>query len=239
MKALNNSELEYMRRVRRLEWVASYQNEDPASVRSRYISDPRTPWWSLSYFQRKLLTSRSSSVSIFSHPRIDVLPNQVTTVKGQSLHEEKIQYDLKTKSICIPASACSSPKTSNTTVVFMRSFSGGQQLYVNQNGVVEYTIRTDVVETTKYALTCTICTVHRKLLPIGLEIVVNNNVTKIMLDQSYTMGMWQETTPVIVEVGGCDSKDTLLRITREMESFGFGLKKITLVPISNEATIIM
>lgn len=232
MKALYNSEDEYMKKVRRLEWVASFYNEDSSSVRGRYLPDSKTPWWSLSFFQRKLLLSQSRSLTVFSHPRIDVVPNLITRIKDKVLKVEHVKYDKETNCIYIPAVACSNPKTTTSSVVYMRCFSGGQQLYVNQNGVVEYKIHVECKEKTKYALTCSICTVHRKLKPIGLEISVNNNTTKLNIEQPYTMGFWKETTPVIVELDGMKSYDIVFRIIREMESFGFGLQSIMLRPLS-------
>jgi hypothetical protein len=233
MKALNNSEDNYMKKVRRLEWIASFQNEDATSVKSRYLPDPKTPWWSLSFFQRKLLSDQSSSLSVFGHPRIDVLPNIIERVKSKVLDAEYINYDQVTHCIYIPAVACSTPTKSTSSVVFMRCFSGGQQLYINLDGVVEYTIHVEsAAEKIKYALTCSVCTVHRNLKALGFEISINNyNSTKLTVEQPYTMGYWKDTAPVILELSGQKSYDIILRIVRQNESFGFGFKSITLCPI--------
>ncbi len=107
--------------------------------------------------------------------------------------------------IIIPATSCSNPKKATNDVLFLYSFLGGKQLHLRGDATVEYTLTADLLTPTakQYNLTCLVCTVHRNEKPVLLTVGSDSDddvVAVIFVEFPYTMGMWQETAPVVVEV---------------------------------------
>ena len=135
-----------------------------------------------------------------------------------------------TGAIVIPASSCSSPGRKQNKVSFLPSFSGGEQLFVQQDATVEFTLALANVPPGTYNLTCCVCTVHRSEQPILLTVALGgkkdpsaDHVVKL----PYTVGMWEETEPVTIEVGAA----TKLRFARPQQQYGFSFKEVRLVPV--------
>ena len=99
--------------------------------------------------------------------------------------------------------------------------------------MIEYLLPPDYLSNgaTQYTLTCRVCTVHRQEEPILLTIgpaSKDDPSTVHTIKLPYTMGLWEETEPVIVELGGSAST---LRFARPKQMFGFAFKDIRLVPV--------
>jgi hypothetical protein len=56
-------------------------------------------------------------------------------------------------------------------------------------------------------------------------------VISVEFPYTYTMGMWQETAPVVVELGGPDVTNMTLTFARQTESCGITVKEIKLTPV--------
>jgi hypothetical protein len=56
MRALESEEA-FMKKVRRLGWVAFFHNEAEKSVKVDCLPNPKTPWWSLSLFTRQFFNN--------------------------------------------------------------------------------------------------------------------------------------------------------------------------------------
>jgi hypothetical protein len=144
---------------------------------------------------------------------------------------EAVVCDNKTGAIVIPASSCSDPANATKKVMFVPSFLGGQQLFVKEDAEVEYCLpqpflKSDVA---KYKLTCRVATAHRFEQPITLTI----GPTVYVITLPYTMGLWDYTEPVIVELDGSITK---MRFARPNQPFGFAFKVIRLDPVeANES----
>lgn len=101
----------------------------------------------------------------------------------------------KDGAIAIPAVACSIPRNNTANILFMKSFSGGMQLHHRQSEAFEYAF--DAPAAGKYSLTARVVTVHK-----DQHLLLATNGSKAPLDIAvpYTIGSWQETEPVAIEL---------------------------------------
>jgi hypothetical protein len=79
-----------------------------------------------------------------------------------------------------------------------------------------------------------VCTVHRNEMPVLLTVGNDSDddvVAVISVEFPYTMGMWQETAPVVVELGGSDVTNTTLTFARQSTICGITVKEIKLTPV--------
>jgi hypothetical protein len=232
------SEEMFAAKVRRLEWVAALNMENSESVRGHFLPHPDSLWWSLSFFQRKLLVAMSTKADVFMHCPIDQLHNFLQRVNSANVcHLDTLnQIQNVSNQIIIPAVSCSNPQQSTPDVHFMKCFSGGQQLFITGGGSVEYTIIPPILpkKSTTYNFSCILCTVHRVESPLTL--VVRSDDTDgepVSIIIPYTCGMWAETNPVKISIGGACVNQVTIKIVRTNEMFGYSIKQILLVPTSS------
>jgi hypothetical protein len=228
----------YMKKVLRLEWLGFLQKENAKSVRRDGLPSPDCLWWTLSMMQRKRLAHGSDCKHQKISPRgaacgsNNLVRNLSDRTGSCKSNPGAISRDTSSGAIFIPADACSSPDKGNKKVSFMKSFSGGQQLFLKEDAVVEYTLPAKLVaETRKYKLICCVCTAHRKEQPVQLTVNHNDKQTSSTIKLPYTMGFWEDTEPVAVELGGRCAKIIKLSLARPKQKFGFSLREIKLVPL--------
>ena len=127
--------------------------------------------------------------------------------------------------ITIPAVACSKPTGSTGKILFMDSALGGKQLHYGRTGGhqgFEYTF--DAPEAGTYALRAKVATPSWKQ---SLRLAVNGSEESLEIDLPFTVGMWETTAPIEVElVRG----ENVLRFSREGEVKGVTIKEFTLTP---------
>jgi hypothetical protein len=237
-------EEEYLQQVLRLEWMGQFRKESNTTVRKSCIPDQKSPWWALSLMQRKILAAGAAGAAA---------DTECATRKGgklfylkslqftqlERLKERPATCEVVAKDddeIVIPAATCSKPTKGTDKVLFMDSFLGGKQLHLRSNATVEYTLSADLLTPTakQYNLTCLVCTVHRNEEPVLLTVGSNSDddvVAVLSVEFPYTMGMWQETAPVMVELGGPDVTSTTLTFARQSTSCGISIKQIKLTPV--------
>lgn len=133
--------------------------------------------------------------------------------------------------ITIPASATSKPTESTGKIIFMNSNLGGRQLHYSRNGghqEFEYTF--DAPTAGRYALTARVVTPSWKQ---SLLLAVNDAKQPVEIALPFTVGMWDTTEPVEIEL----AKGTnVLRFTREGEVKGVTIKDFTLTPMRGRAS---
>mmetsp|Transcript_22620 Transcript_22620/g.34882 ORF Transcript_22620/g.34882 Transcript_22620/m.34882 type:complete len:553 (+) Transcript_22620:762-2420(+) len=155
--------------------------------------------------------------------------------------------------IIIPAAACSRPLKSTKNFIFMKSFSGGHQIHHINDEVFEYTLQSTGVPPGKYGLSLKVCTVHadNALQPLLLTITSTNTDRKewhededdgfesltsiVSITTPYTMGMWEETKPVEIELFEESSSNNyahVLSFSRETPNLGLTIKEIILTKCS-------
>jgi len=129
--------------------------------------------------------------------------------------------------ITIPAAATSKPTKSTGKISFMNSNLGGKQLHYSRNGghqKFEYTF--DAPAAGKYALTARVVTPSWKQ---NLLLMVNDAKTPVKITLPFTVGLWDETEPAVIELG---QGKNVLRFSREGDVKGVTLKDFTLTPVS-------
>jgi hypothetical protein len=137
--------------------------------------------------------------------------------------------------IIIPAANCTDPMP---LVFIMDSFLGGKQVQLKNKAKVEYTLAADLLtqKAKEYNLTCLFCTVHRNEKPVKLTVKSNSDEGEGAVQDvefPYTMGMWQETAAVVVELGGPDVTTTTLKFARRSNMGGITVKEIKLTPVDH------
>lgn len=239
------SDAVYGQKVLRLQWIASVWQENESTVRRHCQPDPKSPWYTLAMYQRRRLAPLATNELEHPHP-VNIGDGDGTGVQhnkiGALLQQQSSPSSTVCEAVCrsdetgvilIPAAAWSSPTSTGNKVQFMASFLGGQQLFVKEDCVLEYILPKHFLPTgsARYLFTCRIATAHRSEKPISLTIGGDCGVSyEVALP--YTMGMWGETEPVVVELDGSKQNSVVpLRLARSHQPFGFALKDLRLVPV--------
>jgi hypothetical protein len=98
--------------------------------------------------------------------------------------------------ISIPAAACITPAASTAKILFMESDLGGIQLHYKRKGSPEsFVYEVTVPAAGDYLLSAKVVTINRDQ---SLQLNLNDLDTMIDLPLPYTIGMWEESTPVRV-----------------------------------------
>jgi len=226
--ALNDDGSLYYRLVGRLEMLALFRKEHNKSLRSQCMVDPKNPIYSLSLLQRRILRDQRGKI------RSTCTDETKVESKDSHRHNYYLSQPLNTRhflsagNIVIPTSSCSKPEKSTRNVIFSPSFLGGTQVCIHADAKVKYTIPSSMLPDASvphtYKLTCHICTVHRDEPPMLLTISSKNGrkedtISCAQIKVPYTMGMWTDTQPVEVKLGG-STKNYVLTLQRQLPNLG-------------------
>lgn len=220
------SDRTYMEQVLRLEWFALFKKENYALVADG-VPDPSAPYFSLSMLNRKLLCENNQK----RKREIDrEVVSKLSLIRAADVLKEEIRLTGESQYI-IPAVECSSPEKPTKDVLFLKSFLGGQQLYIQGTAVITYTLGAFLIpqKPTPYKLSCLVSTVHRGEKP--LKVVVSSGKSSQVeydLEMPYTKGMWTETEPILIDLGGAGLENTTLSLNRQSNDFGIALKHLVL-----------
>ena len=129
--------------------------------------------------------------------------------------------------ITIPAAATSKPTKSNGKILFLNSILGGKQLHYSRNGgAQDFEYAFDAPAAGRYALTARVVTPswQQRLL-----VMVNDAKTPVVVELPFTVGRWERTHPVEVEL---IAGRNLLRFAHGSDGFakGFSIRDFTLTP---------
>jgi hypothetical protein len=225
----------YLRAVVKLEMVAFLSNESNATVLQDCLPSPDSPWYAIALMQRMRWVHGVASVPRVSRP-VYSRNNKIQALIDRPLSVEPLVRE--EGKIIIPAASTSNPTRETRQIFFPKSFLGGLQLVLTVDSSVEYTLSPDMLTDTptKYQLTCRVCTVHRNEDPILLTISPNQeggpDDATVAVKMPYTVGMWEETEAVIVEIGGPGVTFTKLTVKRQVKQYAISIKDIKLVAIS-------
>ena len=232
-RILNDND-KYLRQVSRLEHISALCGEDCKSVTGKFLPSDKCPWYSLALAQRQRLRERSPS----NEKKPDPVPilsrnNEIQAILQTPLDRGSITR-LQDGTIHISASATSRPKRETRTIFFPQSFlEGGQQLLLPSSESVEYNIPASVLgdEPCKYKMSCRVSTVHRHETPLNIRLQVEGNdiCEPVQVPLVYTVGMWKETEPIIVEIPSAE--EVTLVVARSRKEFAIGVKDFKLVPL--------
>ena len=143
--------------------------------------------------------------------------------------DRKISVD-RAGVITIPAAAATSPAKSTGKVLFLESSLGGMQMHYSRNGGdkdVVYTFEAPAAGT--YALTMRVAVPAWKQ---NVNIIVNGQAATLELP--HTVGMWETTEPIKIDLAKGKNTLTLSRkgVQQEVAIKGFTVRDFTLSPVA-------
>jgi len=144
-------------------------------------------------------------------------PEESSPLVTVTIGEEDRRMDVSNKGvITIPAAACVAPTASTAKILFMKSELGGIQLHYRRKGSPEsFVYEVTVQQAGDYQLSAKVVTVNRDQ---SLQLTLNGRDKPIDVPLPYTIGMWQDTQPVIIPL--VKGKNTLSFTRSVPEEFG-------------------
>lgn len=237
----------YLQQVMRLEWLARYQKESNKTIRKPCIYDPNAPWYALSLVQRRILSKldkfKKSNGGESHYPKS-------TRIVPKILHVQAAAPTVKglaiccNNGICIPAD--NTPTSPSNKILIMPSFSGGRQLFLGADAIVDYALEDRWLSPVRrnYRLTVKLATAHAKdaallvtVIPKGRWMGRNGqkNAAKrqeaedcYRLPLPYTKGLWGVTEGIDITLS---NEHASISLQREWNhKFGVALKEVRLEP---------
>jgi len=223
-QARERGEESYFNQVRLLELIGDVLGEKPLDGMTG-LPDAACFWRSLALMGKKRLSSQPQPAKDLTKPYVyNILTDRLT--KTGRLEAPESFGD---GTIIVPAACCSSPSQSTKNIVFADSFLGGKQVNCREGDSLEYTLSD--IPAGHYAVTLRVCTVHLKQQPLLLTVSGDGdaavNVATIVIP--YTIGEWEYTNPVQVELS---EGVNVLTLARETPNFGLTIKEIILTPMN-------
>ena len=221
---------ESYKQIARAHWIASAHGE------SRYFGfhSHRTEiplWNTIALYQQRHLIAESDAKTLAAVGE-DIGEANVTKEKVEIIKVELSDEDRQVKVgsdgvITIPAAATSNLSDSTKKVIFMPSNQGGLQLHysrVKDPQPLEYTI--EAPKAGKYALTAKVVTPSWKQ---HLHITANGSDKPVDLELPHTVGMWEITAPVMIEL---KAGKNVLTFNHRTDGYnkGFSIHEFKLTP---------
>ena len=152
---------------------------------------------------------------------------KVEIIKVELSEDDKKVQLAKDGSITIPAAATSKPTKSTGKIIFMPSNQGGLQMHYSRNGngqPFEYTF--DATKAGKYALTAKVVTPSWK----QQLIISANGAEPVELELPHTVGMWETTAPVTIQL---KAGQNVLNFQHQTDGYakGFSIHHFRLTPL--------
>jgi hypothetical protein len=214
--------------VKRAQWIGDAMGEPRVFG---FVSGDPGFWYGVSLYTQRALIEAAQAKTLDAVGQ-DIAEANVTreTIEIAKVtltdEDKRIHTDAK-GAIIIPAAATSKPTTSSGGIIFMDSVLGGKQLHYSRNGgnaVFEYTFEAPAGG--KYALTGQVVTPSWQQ---RLAVKANgDDAAKIELP--HTVGMWDKTAPVTIELKQGTNVLSFSRETDGQEK-GFSIKDFTLTPL--------
>jgi hypothetical protein len=135
--------------------------------------------------------------------------------------------------ITVPVAAATKPEKSTGKIIFMPSVLGGTQLHYSRNGGnqdFEYTI--NAPSAGKYALTAKVVTPSWQQY---LVLKVNGDDKAVEIPLPFTVGMWEQTDPVTVEL---KKGRNVLNFSHRSDGQpkGFSIREFKLAPVNGSVS---
>ncbi len=214
--------------VERAQWIGDAMGEKPVYG---FLSGDPAFWHGVSlYTQRAII--ESSKAKTLAAVGEDIGEANETKEKVDIVNVKMTKKDQEISvgsdgAIKIPAVATSDPTKSTGKIIFMPSALEGKQLHYSRNGGnkdFEYTF--DAPAAGKYALKAKVVTPSWKQ-----HLMVSSNGSKEPVDMElpHTVGMWDVTAPVVVEL---KKGKNVLKFSHHTDGYakGFSIKEFTLTP---------
>lgn len=214
--------------VKRAQWIGDAMGE----ARSYGLITKNEPafWNGVSLYTQRALIEASKAKTLAAVGE-DIAEASDSKVKEKvadvaiSDEDRKVTVDAKGV-ITLPAAATSNPTKSGGKILFLDSVLGGKQLHYSRTSShqpFEYTFEAPAAG--KYRLSARVATPSWKQ---GLKLVVNGKGQPLDVPLPYTVGMWENSDPLEIElVKGTN----VLRFTREGNVKGVSIRDFTLTPV--------
>ena len=221
---------ESYKQVARAQWIGSAHGE---SRHYGFLSHrEEIPFWNtIALYQQRHLIVDSDAKTLAAVGE-DIGEANVTKEKVEIIKVELSDKDREVKvaangEITIPAAATSNLNVSTGKVIFMPSNQGGLQLHYSRSGgaqPLEYTF--EAPKAGKYALTAKVVTPSWKQ---HLHITANGADKPVDLELPHTVGMWEMTAPVMVEL---KAGKNVLTFNHHTDGYakGFSIHEFKLTP---------
>ena len=242
-----SSPVRYRQLVQRLSWVARKNGERGQSVRGSNDPSMGEPWSALALFQRKILAAHGGkSVALGDATnkinKQEIGDKVISKIQRMRNQNEPVNgtpsWNQAKTTLTVPADCLSKPKKSNNKVQFHPCFAGGRQIFLKEDGELEYTLEPmllapdNSIKAKQWNISFCVCTVHRDetnlVVAVSTEGTDGSKAT-YNVPLPYTKGEWHTTEPVTIalEEGGPKK----ISLTRAYKKFGISLKQITLSPL--------
>jgi hypothetical protein len=222
------SEQEYYEKIVLLECLADACKEKNKKIDEAGFVNPNKVWRSLALMQRKIFAAQDNPES-YQRTGPSVVVSKIEKYI-QEIDEKAppLPFEVEAKGGVIIPAASFTESNGKKHVRGHQSFGGGTQLHlVDGEGYVTYEIPANVTfqEDKEYMLTAKVNTVHLKQQNLQLEI---DDGETYLIEIPYTVGEWQDTKPVKIEVGGL----SIMKFYRKKadDCFGLAIKSFTLSP---------
>jgi hypothetical protein len=215
--------------VKRAQWIGNLNGEQP--VYGLVTKTPPGLWYGISlYIQKSVIESANAKtleavgqdIAEATETKEKIIETQANIADKD--REVRVNND---GTIHIPAIATSNPTKSTGKIIFMNSHDGGQQLHYGPSAKhqnFEYIV--DAKSAGKYALTATIVTPSWRQ---NFLLKVNGASEPIKIELPFTVGKWETTQPVTIEL---KQGQNTLTFTREGNTKGISIKDFTLTPLN-------
>jgi len=212
---------EYFKRLVTLQCLADIVDGDPNQIpeNEKDVLHPERMWRSMAIVSMELLfQTEPEVVRTFKREGVGLVVTNCEKYLEKfqkDAPDKEIKYSKKHDRLLVPA--CRHGFKGGNTIV-IDSFEGGKQLNFVADGAVEYEVPDNTPSKT-YTLTCEICTVSSKQVPMMFKSRDDAEPIEILIP--YTQGEWQETNGIDVEIEG----GATLRFARPAGSLGLAVKK--------------
>jgi len=211
-------------KVKRAQWIGDVMGEP----RVFGLLSGKPEFWNGTalYLQRALIAEAKTLEAVGEDiGEANETKEAVEIVKMEVTPEDREIVTDENGMITVPAVAASRPTKSTGKILFMGSYLDGAQMHYSRTGGhqdFEYEIVAPVAG--RYALRAKVVTPSWKQ---SLSLQVNGSTEVTVIQLPFTVGMWDQTEPVWVEL---ESGRNKLRFFREGEVKGITLKEFTLTP---------
>ena len=221
--------------VKRAQWIGTLMGESTVYgfyPNQNHSKQKDIPFWNAValYTQQNLIDA--AKLKTLAAVGEDIAEASVTKEKVEIIkvklgeHDKKITVDEKGV-ITIPAAATTQPSMSNRKIIFMPSNLGGLQLhYARDAEGQEFSYTIDVPKAGKYEFSAMACTPSWQQ---NLLVSVNESAEPVKLALPHTIGMWETTKSVVLDL---KQGKNILKLTRHSDGQpkGFTVHQFKLSP---------
>jgi len=209
--------------VLRAQWIATILGEKKALG---FHAAPSGLWNGVALYRQRAIITESKAIALEAvgtdiGERDDTTTTQPAEATSPTDADKKISIDA-TGAITVPAIAINK---SAKAVTVMKSHDAGFQLHCHRGGDANFTYTFNAPHAGKYALSARVVTVTANQT---LQLQPNDAAEPLTLDLPYTVGKWDQSKPLDIELR---QGENTLRFTRKTPDRGISIKSLTLTPV--------